>query len=124
MLSRRRARGHGFWIMGSDKHIISLKQSGAIWNDWRLWVSVIIGLALRVYHLGDNSLWFDEGFSVAWANATVPELLHKTSTAEPHPPTYYLTLHYWIAAFGASPVAIRMLSVIFGTATIFLVFEI
>jgi mannosyltransferase len=110
--------------MGSGKHIISLKQSGAIWNDWQLWVIVIIGLALRVYHLRGNSLWFDEGFSVAWANATVPELLHKTFTAEPHPPTYYLMLHYWIAAFGASPMAIRMFSVFFGTATIFLVFEI
>ena len=110
--------------MGSDEHIISAKQSVTIWNDWRLWVSVIIGLALRVYHLGDNSLWVDEGFSVAWANAAVPELLHKTLSAEPHPPTYYLMLHFWITAFGASPLATRMLSVIFGTATIFLVFQI
>ena len=101
-----------------------LKQDGAIWNDWRLWVSVIVGLGLRRYHLTDNSLWFDEGFSVAFANADVPALLHKTLTVEPHPPTYYLILHYWIAAFGASPSAIRMLSVIFGTATIFLVFNI
>jgi mannosyltransferase len=110
--------------MRSDNQIASLKQRGAVWNDWRLWFSVIVGLTLRLYRLGDNSLWFDEGFSVAWANSAVPELLHRTLLAEPHPPTYYLMLHYWITAFGASPVAIRMLSVIFGTATIFVVFEI
>jgi uncharacterized membrane protein len=110
--------------MGSEKQNPLVKQDCAIWKDWRLWVSVIVGLGLRLYHLADNSLWFDEGFSVAFANADVPALLHKTLTVEPHPPTYYLILHYWIAAFGDSPAAIRMLSVIFGTATIFLVFNI
>jgi mannosyltransferase len=110
--------------MFGEKRAALLARSGTVCYDWRLWISVIVGLSLRLYHLDRNSLWFDEGFSVAFARADVPALLHKTLAMEPHPPTYYLILHYWIVAFGTSPTAIRMLSVIFGAATIFLVFKI
>ena len=89
-----------------------------------MWVSVIAGLALRLYHLSYNSIWSDEGFSVASGNATVPQVIHEILTVEPHPPTYYLILHYWIDAFGASPAAIRAPSVIFGVGAIFVVYKI
>jgi len=35
-----------------------------------------------------------------------------------HPPFYYLVLHLWIALLGASPLALRLLSVLAGTAAV------
>ena len=32
-----------------------------------------------------------------------------------HPPLYYALLHGWIGLFGAGPVGLRLLSVLFGT---------
>lgn len=84
----------------------------------------LLGLCLRLYHLGANSLWFDEGWSVAFASGTPAAILAKTLSSDVHPPTYYLLLHYWTDLFGNSEASLRFPSVLFGTATIFIVFRI
>ena len=76
-------------------------------------VILFFGLFLRVYALGSESIWQDEGFSVSVAHMNLSELI-ATTAADVHPPLYYLLLHYWISIFGDSEFSCRFLSALFG----------
>jgi len=82
-----------------------------------LLVVLLAGLFFRVYGLGDESLWLDEGIALRLAHAT-PLVVTIERAFNNHPPVYFLTLHYWIKLFGDSLVYARFLSVIFGVLTI------
>lgn len=73
---------------------------------------------LRVLLLDSKGLWLDEAFSVWLANHGVGDMLQWIIRIDQHPPLYYLLLHYWVALFGDTPYDIRLLSVLFGAATI------
>ncbi len=77
----------------------------------------LLAFALRLLRLDFQPLWWDEGYSVYFASQDLATLTLKTA-ADIHPPLYYYLLHAWIALFGASDVALRLLSVAIGTATI------
>lgn len=72
---------------------------------------VVLGLAagLRFYRLGAQSLWNDEGTSVALAGRSLA-LITQGAAADIHPPLYHYVLHYWLALWGTSEVAARSLS--------------
>ncbi|TGM12473.1 dolichyl-phosphate-mannose--protein mannosyltransferase [Leptospira selangorensis] len=71
----------------------------------------IFGFYLRFYKLTDQSLWFDELFSVTHsANAaSIAELLEGIKW-DVHPPGYQIILFYWIKLFGNSDFSVRSLS--------------
>ncbi len=54
-------------------------------------------------------LWLDEAQSVAIARLPLPELFAALEQ-DGSPPLYYLLLHAWIAVFGESATAVRVLS--------------
>ena len=56
--------------------------------------SILAAFALRLYHLGGESLWYDETVSVFLARQSIPELIAHTAR-DIHPPGYYLLLHLW-----------------------------
>ena len=78
---------------------------------------VLIGLFLRVYQLGTQSIWYDEAFSISLSKMSLSQMVQATA-ADVHPPFYYLILHYLVALFGTSAVAVRLLSVLFGVLAI------
>ena len=78
----------------------------------------MLGGFLRVLLLGNKGMWLDETFSVWLANHSIPDLLQWAVKIDQHPPLYYLLLHYWIALRGDTAYYARLLSVLFGTATI------
>jgi len=82
-----------------------------------LFCIVLIGAFLRFYHLGTQSLWYDEAFSVWISKLSVPQLVQATEV-DVHPPFYYLLLHYWTMLFGTSESAVRLLSALFGILAI------
>lgn len=85
------------------------------------WLVIIIALAggfLRVLLLGTKGMWLDETFSVWLANQNVADMLQWIVKIDQHPPLYYLLLHFWVGFFGDSPYFARLLSALFGTATI------
>jgi hypothetical protein len=88
----------------------------------REWVLVgaltLLGLALRRYHLGVESFWFDEADIVAQAQAPAGQILTDFTKAGANGPLYTLLLHFWIMLVGTSEAAVRTLPLIFGTATI------
>ena len=85
---------------------------------WLVAGVTLLGGGLRILLLGSKGMWLDETFSVWLASHNVGELLRWTATVDQHPPLYYLLLHVWIALRGDSPYAVRLLSVLLGTATI------
>src|SRR5512138_1929736 len=85
---------------------------------WLVLFIALIGGFLRAFMLGMKGMWLDETFSVWLANHSVPDILHWIVKIDQHPPLYYLLLHYWIAHNGDTPYYARLLSVLFGTATI------
>ncbi len=85
---------------------------------WLVIIITLIGGWLRVFLLGSKGMWLDETFSVWLASHSVADMLYWMVKIDPHPPLYYLLLHYWIAHYGDTPYDVRMLSVLFSTFTI------
>ena len=81
---------------------------------------VLIGLGLRLYDLGAESLWRDEIFSLQVAQLDLRQIVDN-SAADVHPPFYYFLLHYWLKLFGSSEFAARLLSVLCGALSIVLI---
>lgn len=85
---------------------------------WLVGLITLVGGFLRVLLLATKGLWLDETFSIWMASHPVGEMLHWLVKIDQHPPLYYLLLHYWIAFNGDDPYAVRLFSVLFGIATI------
>ena len=87
------------------------------------WLQVVSVLLLSVlttfYRLTGQSLWADEGNSVAQAARSVPEIA-RHAAADIHPPLYYVLLHGWTQVFGTSEVALRSLSAVAGVGVVLL----
>ena len=79
---------------------------------------VLIGLFLRVYHLGTASIYNDEAITIYISKLSLPQLLPAASQLDMNPPIYHFILHYWVALFGDSEFAVRFLSVVFGVLAI------
>ena len=85
---------------------------------WLVIVITLVGGFLRMILLGTKGMWLDETLSVWFASHTVPEMLQWVIRIDQHPPLYYLLLHYWMALYGDTAYDVRLLSVVFGTGTI------
>ncbi len=85
---------------------------------WLVIFITLIGGGLRVFTIGNKGLWLDESFSVWLGSQSVVNMLQWIVKIDQHPPLYYLLLHYWIALKGDAPGSVRLLSALFGTATI------
>jgi len=84
---------------------------------------LVLGLALRIYCIGSESFWLDEGGSIRGASKPVVKLVAEVA-ADVHPPFYYLLLRSWIIAFGSSESSARALSALFGVLTILAAFKV
>jgi hypothetical protein len=89
---------------------------------WLVIITTLLGGCLRVLLLDSKGMWLDETFSVWLSNHNIADLLHWAAKIDPHPPLYYLLLHYWIALGGDTPYNVRLLSVLFGAGTIPLIY--
>lgn len=89
------------------------------WIPAELVVALVVGAALRLHRLGDESLWIDETFTVVVATElSVRELIVDLPAVEPHPPLYNLLMWGWVRLAGTSEAAVRFPSVVFGVAAI------
>ena len=103
-------------------------------NDWKpaspgrwiffcfpvLAIILLIAAILRLYHLGQSSLWYDEVVTMRLAQTHDPTALVKllrqidATRALLHP----LLLQFWVSLFGISDLSGRSLSALFGILTI------
>ena len=89
---------------------------------WPLFLLILFGFGLRVWHLGAASLWYDEGFSFHLARLPLTrafawELMNVNT------PLYYFLLHFWIRLAGFTEFSLRFPSVLFGTLLIALMYR-
>jgi mannosyltransferase len=89
------------------------------------WASIaailLLAFALRLYRLGYQSIWYDEGVSIHLARESLAALTAHTA-GDIHPPLYYYLLHFWIKAAGSSEFAVAFLSLTFGLLLVPLVY--
>ena len=87
-------------------------------------VITLLALALRLYRLGAQSLWYDEGVSVYLARMSLPQLTAWTAD-DIQPPLYYYLLHLWLLLFGqsSSEFVVRFPSLFFGVLTVPLMYR-
>lgn len=85
-------------------------------------VLVLFAFALRLYRLGEPSLWNDEGLTLYRARAPWEELLRgqiilrglqPIPTIDNHPPLYFIMLKIWVALAGHTEFSLRFPSVWF-----------
>ena len=86
----------------------------------RIWLILILFVAfgLRLFRLGEQSLWYDEG--VTWMLSqmrSITDLIQWTA-ADIQPPLYYLLIWATDIQLGGSEWALRFPSVLFNTLTI------
>ena len=92
-------------------------------KTWILLLILMCALCLRIYGLGTESLWADEGISVRTVSVSFTEMKHLLSRAI-HPPLHYLILHGWTHLFGNSEFSVRFPSVIFSLISIFMAYQV
>ena len=67
---------------------------------------LLFAAAIRFYRIDAQSLWSDEGSSVAQAVRDLPAIVDNAAR-DIHPPLYYILLHFWVIPFGTSEAAVR-----------------
>jgi mannosyltransferase len=84
----------------SERHFLFILIIAAI-------LAALVSLAIGL----NQSVWFDEAYSIFLAKQPVAELIRLTSI-DGHPPLYYLLLKGWAAMFGFGELALRSLNAI------------
>ncbi len=92
-------------------------------NQFWLLVAIVVAFALRVYALNTQSLWNDEGTSVALSSLSIEAIINGAAR-DIHPPLYYVLLHFWMPVVGQSEFAVRFLSVSAGVLTVAFVWRV
>lgn len=83
-----------------------------------IYIILFIGVLLRLWNL-NQSYWLDEAINVlAVRENSLINLITKYAPGDFHPPLYHIFLWFWTRGFGFSEIATRMLSVVFGIATV------
>jgi len=80
-----------------------------------LFFILLVGLALRLYRLGEMDFSGDEACSIVYSR-----VWHQLFT-DNHPPLYYKILGYWINLFGETEFRARMLSALFSLGTVLMI---
>lgn len=81
---------------------------------------LILGLVLRLVNL-NQSLWLDEAVQAVTAQQSFGYIFQEL-TGDFHPPLYHILIYRISRILGFSEVALRFPSVLFGVATIYLVY--
>lgn len=89
-----------------------------------IYIILFLGTILRLISL-NQSLWLDEATtSNVASHFSFKEILTVFSPNDFHPPLYYMMMKIWVNIFGNSEISLRIPSIIFGVATIYIVYKI
>jgi mannosyltransferase len=82
---------------------------------------LLLAFGLRFYRLDAQSLWNDEGTSVAVAQRDLATIADDAAS-DIHPPLYYWLLSVWVRLFGVEEGAVRSLSALLGVVLVALTY--
>ena len=91
---------------------------------WIILAILALAAFLRLYNLGNESLWLDEAVNVLLCKEGPGSVIDVCVDDGVHPPFYFLLLNLWILIFGQSEVAIRLLSALLGIIAVFLTYKV
>ena len=83
---------------------------------------VLLGAGLRLFRLDSQSVWYDESFSVAHSVRPLARLFQIVIHDRVQPPLHYIALHEWFHIAGYGSMQARLLSAVFGTLSILLLY--
>jgi hypothetical protein len=81
-------------------------------------VLTVLGAVLRLYRLGHQGFWFDEGNTALLVHFSPGKMLGLIPQTESTPPLYYCVAWVWARVFGYGEVGLRSLSALAGVALI------
>ncbi|HET7296887.1 MAG TPA: glycosyltransferase family 39 protein [Gemmatimonadales bacterium] len=74
----------------------------------------VLGAVLRLYRLGHQGFWFDEGNTALLVHFSPGKMLGLIPQSESTPPLYYCVAWMWARVFGYDEVGLRSLSAVCG----------
>ena len=89
---------------------------------------LILALCVRFLGISTRPIWYDEAFSILFSEKGLSAMLYGTlapagvGTADIHPLGYYTLLWLWMKLFGESLLAARLLSILAGLISVYLVY--
>ncbi len=87
-----------------------------------IWLIIVLAFILRLINL-NQSLWFDEAINVVAAGfSDFWWFVARYSIGDFHPPGWFAILWVWGHIFGFSEISVRLPSVFFGVATVWLIY--
>lgn len=84
-----------------------------------IWLILAVGFILRLINL-NQGLWLDEATQAILSQGSITSIIFQRGV-DFHPPLSYLIMHFWIK-LATFEVWLRLLSVIFGVATVWVVY--
>ncbi len=76
-------------------------------------ITICLAILMRIIAIGRDSYWYDEAISTLVAKWPIGDILNN-SLQDPHPPLYYIVLHYWLKIVPDIDVMARLLSMVWG----------
>ena len=86
------------------------------------YLTLLTSFILRLFKLDAQSFWYDEGFSAFVARGPLSGIYAYVSV-DPHPPLYYVVLHFVMKAAGEGEFSLRFLSVALGVLSTALIYR-
>jgi uncharacterized membrane protein len=80
---------------------------------------------LRIYHIDHQSLWYDEALSLTLSQPPLGQITDKLVQdlhINTYPPLYFYTLYAWFKLFGFGVFQARLLSAVYGTLAIVMIY--
>lgn len=99
-------------------------------NNTSLFLILSLALILRLIGIQSRPIWYDEAFTILFAEKGLMAMLHgtlsstNTGSADVHPLGYYITLWKWMELFGNSIVVARIFSILISLIILILVYKI
>lgn len=84
---------------------------------------LVAGLALRLFRLNYQGVWYDEAFSLTVSNLSFGDMNAKLIADFVHPPLHYYILHGVFSGLGFGDFQARLVSALFGALTIVVMFR-
>jgi mannosyltransferase len=82
-----------------------------------------LGMALRLYQLDEDSLWYDEIWTANCARLDLASMVALVAE-DIHPPLAYVVTHFLIALFGENEFILRLQAVLFGSLSVVLAYKV
>jgi len=96
--------------------------------DYKVAAILILALLVRLLGIISRPIWYDEAFAILFSEKGPGPMLYGTlaltgaGSADIHPLGYYTILWIWMKVFGESLVATRLLSIIAGLISVYLIY--